>query len=157
MAARKTDYPALLHVGWHDLTLVELRKLCVNSFPMSVTRGGIMNGLEYVLGELARVGVSAEVWIDGSFVTQKINPEDADIVLKIDAAVYDGGTDEQRRVIDWVGDNLKASHHCDSYVFYEYPDTDPNRDLGEWMRAYWIRQFGFDRSDNCKGLARLRI
>jgi hypothetical protein len=115
-----------------------------------------MDGLEEVIKELNRMQVPAEIWIDGSFLTEKIDPEDVDIVLRIESHVYDNGTAEQQQIIDWVAGNLKASHHCDSYVFYEYPDTHPAHAVGEWMHAYWLRQFGFSRADDFKGMARIR-
>ena len=115
-----------------------------------------MDGLEQVIKELDRVKVSTDIWVNGSFLTEKIDPEDVDIVLRMEGAVYDQGTSEQQQVIDWIAGNLKVSHSCDSYVFYEYPDGDPLHDLGEWMHAYWLRQFGFSREDDFKGLARLK-
>lgn len=46
---------------------------------------------------------------------------------------------------------------CDSYVHIEYSDGHPKHQFGEWMRAYWIRQFGFAKSLKMKGIALIMV
>ena len=110
-----------------------------------------------MLNELGTHGVRADVWIDGSFLTQKIDPEDADIVLCVDHDAYDSGTIEQRQALDWVGSNLKNSLGCDSYLFCTYPDTHPLHWEGQYAWAYWLKQFGFSRGNDLKGVAVVRV
>jgi len=57
------------------MTLDALRELCVTPFPLSNTRPAIMAGLEQLLQDLINYGISADVWIDGSFLTEKIDPK----------------------------------------------------------------------------------
>src|SRR5205085_763701 len=131
----KPEYPPLLPVGFRQMTVEELRDLCVTRFPLSKKRITIMDGLEHVLDHLSLVGVVADVWVDGSFLTEKIEPEDSDIVVCIQSDVYENGSRAQKDTIDWVGSNLKADFKCDSYVHVEYPDGHPLHAEGEWMRA----------------------
>ena len=99
--------------GWHEMTIADLRKLCVDSFPSSTTRVYIVTGLEFVVGKLISSKLSVDIWVNGSFLTSKINPEDSDIVLRIQVDVYNGWTEEQRSVIDWMAnDDLKTPYHC---------------------------------------------
>ena len=116
-----------------------------------------MTKLEAIIDALLKENVKADVWVDGSFLTQKIDPEDSDILLHVEGDFYDNATPEQRRVIDWVKSNLKATHLCDSYVYFEYPSNHPFGALSEWLRAYWIRQFGFSRKVEMKGMALVRL
>ena len=150
----KPEFPALLPVGFHNRSAAEVREMCVSDFPLSRTREPIMIGLETLFGELTRQAIATQVWVDGSFLTAKVNPEDVDIVLCTKAGVYDNGTDAQRNVLNNVASmDLKQNLHCDSYVFYEYPEDHPLHAVGEFTRAYWMRQFGMSRSNEFKGIA----
>jgi|SRR6478752_8398731 len=144
-SATKPEYPPLLKIGRHDLALEELEALCVAKFPSSSTRRQIMDGLREVISKLKSSGIECELWIDGSFLTEKIDADDCDLVLRCCGDFYDNATGDQQEAIDWVGSNLKASHRCDSYVFYEYDEGSPNYWIGEYMYCYWMRQWGFGR------------
>jgi hypothetical protein len=153
------EYPPLLSVGFHPMTVKEVRTLCVDGFPLSKTRSEIMTKLEMVIDALSKEKVQTEIWIDGSFITRKIDPEDSDILLHVQGDFYDNATPEQRKVIDWVNSNLKVTHLCDSYVYFEYPQGHAWYWMGEWMKAYWIKQFGFSRppKEEFKGMALIRL
>lgn len=135
------------------MTTAEARQQCVAAFPLSNTRADIMAGLESVIHRLDSVLLAGELWLDGSFLTSKINPNDVDILLRVQAHLYDNGTPQQRATIDWLRGNLKDSHRCDSYVLMEYPGDHGQFATGEWMRAYWTRQYGFSRTNEMKGIA----
>ena len=147
------EFPPLLPPGRQVMTIVELRGLCVGGYPLSHTRANIMLGLEAVIDRLRADGVVGEVWVDGSFTTQKIDPADVDIVLRVQASFYNIGTPEQRAAIDWLQSDLKTDYLCDSYVLFEWPESHPNYWFGEYLYAYWMRQWGFSRSDVMKGIA----
>lgn len=144
----------MLSLGWHRLPIIELRKLCVDRFPLSNTRERIMQGLEEIIRRLRAKGIVGELWVNGSFLTEKINPADVDAVLFINETFLENATTEQVEEIGWVNSNLKDSLCCDSYVSIEYPQSHPQHPQGEYWRAYWTRQWGFDREDNpVKGIA----
>ncbi len=58
-----------------------------------------MNGLEQTIEKLENSHVTGELWIDGSFVTKKIDPDDVDALLCVDANLYDTGLQTQRDAI----------------------------------------------------------
>ena len=157
MHGGKREFPALLSVGFHKTTEASLRQLCVTNFPLSNTRPPIMIGLERLIDELRTAGIVGEVWVDGSFMTGKVDPADADIVLCAHHTVYDNGTVQQKILLDSVGRNLRSILRCDSYTFYEYPQGHNLHPVGEWMRAYWTRQYGFSRGDAFKGIAVIEV
>src|SRR6185369_9934776 len=108
----------------------ELTDLCVAPFPISTTRGNIMRGLGIVIRRLIAARIIGELWINGSFLTRKINPEDSDVVLAADSRIVDtGGTILQVKTFEWIGSNLKDKHLCDSYVFFNYPAGHPYEDV----------------------------
>jgi hypothetical protein len=152
------DFPCLYSVGFHQVSMADLEQTCVADFTLSVTRRGIMEGLTQFRDRLIAAKVAGEIWTDGSFLTEKIDPKDVDLVVRIDAdVVYDNGTPEQRDAIDWVIANQKGTLKCDSYVLMEYPVGHPLHTEGQWWHAYWHKQWGFSREDDPKGIVVLTI
>lgn len=147
----KSDFPPLLPEGLHTKVLDDLQSLCVDAFPLSSSRPRLMNGLRTLVRNLDGIGVHADLWIDGSFVTAKLNPEDIDVVLCF------GGQEELtvtqyqflRRLLraqSTAQANYARLHYgCD---FYIAPEARP---------AYWLRWYGHDRKDNPKGIVIVRI
>jgi len=72
--------------------------------------------------------------------------------------MYDNGSLEQKDVIDWIIGNLKNTPlKCDCYPLFTYPVPHLLFEEGEWWRAYWIRQFGFSREVDPKGIVIISI
>lgn len=116
--------------------MANVEQVCVDAFPLSTSRGVIFGGLVTFVKTLETAGVSGELWLDGSFLTEKINPKDVDVILKVDASVYNAGTQEQRDAIDWVIANQKPTLKCDSYALMQYSTGDPLYDEGRWWYSY---------------------
>jgi hypothetical protein len=58
------------------MSLTDLEELCVRRFPQSRTGEEIVNGLRSVIQRAVQTGIDGEVWINGSFLTEKIDPAD---------------------------------------------------------------------------------
>src|ERR1700753_4504612 len=103
----KDEYPALLSKGLHQITLVEMRDLCVysESLKNSKTRQDIMAGLELVISRIENAGIKGELLIDGSFLTKKIDADDVDILLIVHPDLYYKGTSDQFETIEWLINN----------------------------------------------------
>lgn len=157
MAIAKREFPPLLPPGFHPMTLMDVHGLCVAPFKLSTTRATIMLGLEAVVDRLRRDGVEGELWVDGSFLTEKIEPEDVDVVMVVSSDHLSTATAQQLYAVDWLKSDLKPSHRCDSYVLVAYPLGHSLAGYGEWMRAYWIKQFGFSRGDEFKGMPVVKV
>lgn len=151
------DLPPLLPLGFHDLTMEAVEQVCVIPFSLSASRPTIFDGLVTFVQTLEAAGVPGELWLDGSFLTEKINPKDVDVVLRVDGSVYNAGTPEQIDAINWVIANQKLTLKCDSYVLFEYPPGDSLHDEGRWWYSYWHKQWGFSREDDPKGIAVLSL
>lgn len=152
----KPDYPPLLPLGWHKHTLPELRVRCVDAFPLSSTRDRIMTCLEHITGVLSDAGMKGKLWVNGSFLTNKIDPDDSDVVLCMKSDFADNMTPEQQEVDRWFADvngNLYQWLKCHTFSITRWPEGHPNFEVGEWNYAYWLRQWGFSRADLPKGIA----
>jgi hypothetical protein len=52
-----------------------------------------MDGLDTIVGKLIAARIVGDFWVNGSFLTQKIDPEDTDVVLHVDGlSMYELGT-----------------------------------------------------------------
>lgn len=119
-----------------------------------------MDGLEIVVKRLVSAGILGEIWVDGSFVTEKIDPSDVDLLLMVDGQFFDNATQEQQEIMKWVQANLKGSHLCDSNLWVSYDRNHPDYWTSEWFRAFWLKLFGFYSDDGpnayeTKGMVRL--
>ena len=161
--ADKQEFPPLLPEGFHPKTLDELELLCVDGFDLSRTRQGIMEGLRRMAARLESGGVRGDLWVDGSFLTEKIDPEDVDIALRVSEAQVSNPGPGQGALINWLGSRdpaivaqTKGDYSCDSFVFYELPVGHPHHP-GFDIREYWINEFGKSRRNELKGIVVLLI
>src|SRR4051794_8743849 len=98
----KPEFPALLPAGFHLYSLAELRAICVTPFNgSSITRRAITDHLDAIVGKLSAAGILGEVWVNGSFLTQKIDPDDSDILVRVASSIYDNDP-QKRAVVDWA-------------------------------------------------------
>lgn len=70
-------------------TFEDFEDILVNAFPMDSTRHIILEGYKRYLASLKDVIKSNFYqWVDGSFVTEKMNPNDIDVVIFVDYDVF---------------------------------------------------------------------
>ena len=94
--------------------------------------------------------------MNGSFMTRKMDPTDVDLVVVVQEGAWPG-TPQQRGVFARIAKKqFTTPLPCDSYLIVEYPKGHKHYDVSEVMRAYWIKQFCFNRNEELKGLAVIR-
>ena len=82
----KPEFPPLLAHGLAAHSLAELELLTVGNFPASTTRAALWESLILLITELRVYKLlPAKLWIDGSFLTSKIDPDDIDLCVEIEA------------------------------------------------------------------------
>jgi hypothetical protein len=131
------------------MTLKELRALCVERFPLSRTRADIMLGLEKAIVRMGEEGIRGRLWVDGSFLTEAINPKDVDVVLVIPRSLWTHAPAALHAAIRRVQDGkLKDEFLVDSYVFMESPESSDMHeyDLGQY--ELYFDWFGRNRPKN---------
>ncbi len=148
--------------GFHQMTVDELRDLCVTKFPDSKVRGDIMAGFEAVYERAISVGIEGEVWVDGSFLTNKIDPEDVDFIVLTDAYFRDSGTPEQEEFIEWLisnEDEPKKSFLCHTDVVLLFAPDSPWYELNSRNKKHWEENvYGFSvASREPKGIVIVKI
>lgn len=144
-----------LSPGIHDCTYEEFIRTFVDEFPTSQRRKLIADTLLSFASEIFSIGIPVEFWIDGSYVTGKINPNDADIVLFFQ---YQHMIAMQNRIGEY---RKKYKGILDLYIAFAVCAENKgllSADDYEQVinqRNYWRGQFGFDRADEPKGIVRL--
>ena len=145
----------MLPAGFHDCTADEFITTFVDGFPTSQRRSLIVDALWNFAAEVLTVGIPYEFWVDGSFVTTKVNPNDADLVLFL-----------QIPHMNILGPRVTAFRQkyaglLDIYFAYAAsPDNGKQTNPHDYSkivndRNYWRGQFGFDRTDTPKGIVRI--
>ena len=145
----------MLSAGFHDCTVQEFIATFVDDFTTSQRRKDIANGLFDFSKEVFDIGIPCEFWVDGSFVTTKINPNDADLVLFLQAP--------NMNVLGPQLAYFRKKYKSTLDMYFAYATSTENLQLvgpANYQkivndRNYWRGQFGFDRADSPKGIVRI--
>ncbi|MEW6023454.1 MAG: hypothetical protein AB1807_15090 [Pseudomonadota bacterium] len=134
----KPEYPMLLAPGFHRFSLSDLPHTFVTPFATSQRRPILLTGLKKFLDDLAALAIKGDLWFDGSFVTEKSDPDDIDLVVVLDPVSIEGLSPQQQLTVQQLFDNpsSKAKYNCDVYCVLS---TDV-----VWV-SYWRGWFGFKR------------
>jgi hypothetical protein len=119
-----------------------------------------MTGLWTLSACLIRWGVGEELWVDGSFLTEKIDPKDADLVLVLAENFENVATDEQLGVWDWwddAADEPKLMFRCHTFSVPKIPIGDPDHQVYLDQEAHWRKFFGTSREGQAKGIVRILL
>ena len=113
-----------------------------------------MGNLERVIAEINKQGIAGDIWIDGSFLTEKLNPDDVDIAFIVSTTVFHNLSTSQRRFFEqFSGTSLYDLYKIDNYgIVLDHGDP-----RSHWLYSYWLRQFGFSRADEMKGILKIAV
>ena len=126
-----------------DLTTFEA--YFVTAFPNSTTRKRLFeNYLRYIYRFQDEVFPFFEQWINGSFVTQKENPKDIDMVTFLDYEVYEK---RGNKVLDKFWSFSLEDEGIDSYLVRDYPEHHPNFVETSAYKEKWSRLYRKTRNE----------
>lgn len=136
------------------MSLPQVERMCVTALGNRPSRVKHFINLERFVQDFLVARIPCEVWVDGSFLTEKPDPDDVDIVALLNADVADALTSDQRALVDAANepDYLPG---IDSFVDTLYPRGHP---LFMDDDRTWGEQYGLENSDQwLKGYAILRL
>jgi hypothetical protein len=142
-----------------EYSLTEIECYFVDGFPNSITRKNIYDGLvNYILDIGIYFSSSWSIWIDGSFITTKLNPEDIDIVNIFE---WNETLNDNRGIFEdnfWA-DKSKKAYKVDANFMAVYSKNDSRYIDTIEMTAYWHSWFGKSRQPDKfpKGFIELKI
>lgn len=151
----KPDFPALLPPGVHHMNLPELHALAVAPYLRDERRVELFNKLSTWLDAVRALGISGQLWLDGSFLTEKPLPGDIDCVLWsptwVDPAMVTPAVQAQAM-------KLLDRAHAETLFNLDFYLETPAADQIFHREAYWRGILGFchDRV-TAKGFAEITL
>jgi hypothetical protein len=144
------EFTPLLEPGIHDISKNALAEHFAFPFESKDKRVELIERFNVLLEQVENIGISFEIWVNGSFVTDKVEPNDIDVAFFFNPADANILAIDKQNILRELADNSlsKFRYNCDVYFL-------PNNDVG--LRSYWRGWFGFTRSETAKGFARITI
>lgn len=154
--------------GRYEMPFNEAKTLFVDAFPDSETRLENWNCFMEYVENLITLGINdMQMWIDGSFVTNKTNPNDIDCVLYIKVNILNSLNVQQQSILSKVlvpqeretHELIKQSFHTDPYLLLDITDCPEHPNYTEIINRheYWKDWWGHDRQGNAKGYIILSV
>lgn len=151
----------LTPVGKITTDLPTLERVFVKDFPTSTTRPRLWaNYLAYLERFKQKVTGNFVQWLNGSFVTQKENPKDIDLVTFMDYTIHEPMEAQQRLEEFWTY-NLEDKG-LDSYLVGIYPEGHEKYEayqgfLKNWLTVYTNAKIEGVGVPNIKGFIELKF
>lgn len=129
------------------MALEDLKLRFVDPFPHSIRRGVIFDKFSQFLKDILCLNFVTELWLNGSFVTEKPEPGDIDVV-----AFYDA--DKANRL---NGSHREFLLDIELIQLKFFTDIRFVKNNDENKRSYWRGWYGFARNEKPKGFVCLNI
>ena len=131
----------------YDLNISQFKELFVDKWSRETsTRYAIFEIFEKYLTDFqTTITPDFDMWIDGSFVTQKSNPQDIDFVSFIDHTIYD----EKEQLLDNQFRKYGAKNFygqlIDAYICVVHPSNHEKAIITQSDERYWLNQFSYTK------------
>ncbi|MBK1650507.1 hypothetical protein CKO36_18545 [Rhabdochromatium marinum] len=122
----------------------------LSKFPGTTTREALIAGLKQYLQALRQYGIAFEIWLDGSFATDKQDPGDIDLVVFASSSDVNAMPAPYQVSLKRLFDRANIKQTLGLDVLFAVAE-DQN------MRSYWRGWYGFDRDEQPKGIARIEL
>lgn len=157
----KPEFPPLLAPGLVVHTRAELRALTVEAFPASTTRDALWQSLDLLVAELrSHQLLPARLWLDGSFLTEKIDPDDIDLCIEIEADRMNAAPPPSAKFLHQLADHelRLAPRKLHTFLIPSAPAGHPDRINYLALCKRWERDFGIALVSRVKkGIALLEV
>jgi hypothetical protein len=138
-----------LPAGRHVATIGEIEAFFVDAFPTSTRRRPLFESFKVMRVAITRVVPIREQWLNGSFVTDKLEPADIDVVTIVEGSEFDALDGSAQMLLKGLvhAKVTQYMHGCDSYLMAHYPAASSHRSTYDHAEAYWDGWFGVHRVD----------
>lgn len=154
------DEHGVLPDGVHKCDEKGFKQRFVDEFPASETRPRLRQGFRALREEVVKHGPPGVQWVDGSFVTTKLNPGDIDIVTFMDLERLNALSRDNQAAVERLvkgRECTKAAYGCHTFLV---PSCEPNHPFFpkfEQRRRYWRKWFGKTRPGRSKGFVAMAL
>jgi len=103
--------------------------------------------------------ILVKLWVDGSYITSKLNPSDIDLTVHFDAIKFDDLRiiEVMERVHFMDRTYIKRQYECDTLPVPVYPEDHPYYPITKAQSAHWRKWFTKDREGILKGLIEIPL
>lgn len=123
-----------------EITMVKFEEVFSSGFPSSLTRQDLFESFITLCKSIhQQINNGFTIWVDGSFATRKLDPNDIDCVFFIDSADYQIHEQALRQL---VNREYCRKQRLDCYFVRVYPSDHPNylmdtdADTKEWLSLF---------------------
>lgn len=141
----KPEFPPLLPFGFHTKAEQELRVMLVDSFPLSKRRGPLWENFLWLVDQLKSCGIKCRIWLDGSYLTKKIEPDDIDLIVEVTIDNIERCNPIQKELLVKISNNRYRDEpvKLHTFVIYSAPFGHMAYPEAEKIRARWVNDFGY--------------
>ena len=105
----------------------------------------LWDSLKLLTDELKALSLKCKLWVDGSFLTEKIDPDDVDLVIEIDIDHLNAATPAAHAFINRL---INLELHLEprklhTFLIYTAPIGHVEYANGVMLKARWQKDFGF--------------
>jgi hypothetical protein len=151
---RKRDFDPLLPYGYKEIGIHELDRYFLEPFVEKEWRLPLVNGFRRLLTTLSKIKIEQEIWIDGSFVTTKPDPNDIDILLIVKQQAIESIPPEYKTPWESIVYNpglARLRFECD--LSFRFKDVDSERQqVAKYLYDFTHGHYG---AHNKKGIFKL--
>lgn len=157
--ASDEEFPPLLSPGLQRISLEDLKKITVDGFSLSSKRKELWANFIELIEKISILKLPCEIWVDGSFLTKKIEPNDIDFVVDFPIGVTDNPTSEQVVMLDDLGARaFYRTKKLHSFVMFTAPAGHNYYPISRTSHQQWEKDFGFSYiKKEPKGIALIEV
>lgn len=143
-----------------EVSFTVFYKTFVDNFSSSTSRHRIFQVFEkFILQFQEEMLKEFVIWIDGSFVTKKENPNDIDLLVFLDFDFY---KKNEKKLSEYKTLSFWKETGLDLYFLIEYPEDNKNKFISDIDKIYWLNQFSKTSPDSkgkqfSKGFIQIKI
>ncbi|WP_371717099.1 hypothetical protein [Ancylobacter sp. TS-1] len=153
----KPEFAPLLAPGRHRMSMRRLSDICVSAFPTSTNRQPLFQALLQLISDLATLNIPCEIWIDGSYLTAKIEPDDIDLSVRFAVEDFDRLDPMVQNTIMSRLSGKTYHPRLDTYAFVSGPRDHEYADIFAETENYWAEWWSVARAGWLKGVAVVRL
>lgn len=141
--------------GIQEFKYSDFKIFFVENFDTSISRKQIFEKYEeYVSDFRTQITLEFKTWVNGSYTTSKIDPNDIDVVNIVKHSDELNNRHDELKAFLTVGGS-KEKYLVDGYFIPVYPTDDPRYVYTQQNLTYWADWFGHDREKRAKALIEL--
>lgn len=144
--------------GIHRPTLSAFKQKFVVDCNGSCTRKPIFLGYVRYCTKVNTLNFASLQWIDGSYTTNKTDPNDIDLVTHVDGiqmAESLGYAELIKKLVDV--EYCKREYSCHPFILPIFPQSDIRYPVTRRWLDYWLKWFGSSRAHKKKGFIEFDI